>query len=234
MGALARGIARFFGYDVMKYRKSFRFDATLDRLLKQRQFDVVLDVGANIGLFSDYCLRAIPGVEAHSFEPSSSLCVGLQRKLGRYPNWHLAQTALGDGFGTATLNVSDTKSVFNSLNAANHDFVNDFSGLKFDRQEEVPITTLDVYMADRDGQNILLKVDTQGHDFNVLKGAKDTLTHCSAVIVELPFQNIYDSAGTYRDIIDLMESVGFRIFGISPISIDKKGELVEADAFFIK
>jgi len=236
MGKFNRAVARMFGYDLSRYKNSFRFDATFDRLVANHKFDCVIDVGANVGTFSKRCLKALPSVPVHSFEPTRALADKLSVEAGPYDKWQVHRVALSDQEGKATLNTSSEKSVFNSLNAANPDFLKKFSGLSFDASQEVDVSTLDIFMKANsiDAQDILLKVDTQGHDYKVLLGARDTLLSVAAVIVELPFQNIYNSTDTHKEIMDLLESSGFYLYSISPISCDERGAIIEADGFFAR
>ena len=237
MGRLNRRIARFFGYDLMRYNKSFRFDATMDRLLRNFSFDCVIDVGANVGGFSQLCLNRLATAPIHAFEPAGDLARELTQRATGEPRWHVVRSALGDEIGQASLNISRTKSVFNSLSQADPAFAAQIEGLDFAGSEDVPISTLDRYAADNGlGRytDILLKVDTQGHDFKVLKGARETLGRTRCVIVELPFQNIYRSSDNHKDILAFMDEAGFDIYSLSPISSDDKGALIEADGFFMR
>ena len=236
MGRLNRQIARLFGYDLMRYKKSFRFEATLDRLLRNFSFDGVLDIGANEGWFSRHCMKSIEA-PFYAFEPSSKLAQKLEAAARALPRWHISRAALGDEEGEATLHLSGGSGVYSSLNAADPEFSRSVSELSFVGEETVHVTTLDRFAGENDFgafRALLIKIDTQGHDFKVLKGGVETLKKAKAVIVELPFQNIYQSSDTWRDILNFMEAAGFIIYSLSPISSDKKGRLVEADAFFIR
>lgn len=232
---LSREIARLFGYDLMRYKKSFRFEATLDRLLKNHAFSGVLDIGANNGWFSGHCLKSLD-VPVWSFEPADALANTLRKKAAGHPNWRIVQAALGDQAGEATLNLSAGSGVFNSLNAANPEFIDRFSELNFVGSETVKVTTLDAFAKENGlpGDGLLVKIDTQGHDYRVLKGGVRTLAGARAVIIELPFQNIYDTTESYRDILDFMQEAGFDIYSLSPISPGEDGALIEADGFFVR
>jgi FkbM family methyltransferase len=236
MGRLNRQIANFFGYDLMRYRKSFRFQATLDRLLANVRFDGVVDVGANVGWFSRRCMKYLD-VPVYAFEPASGLFARLEKDAAAYPKWHLYQLALGDDVGQATLHIGGGDGNYNSLNDADPQHAERISKLVYIAEEQVRVTTLDRFATEHDLKkftNLLVKIDTQGHDFRVLKGGGDTLKSARAVIVELPFQNLYRSHGTWRDILAFMESAGFEVYSLSPISIDASGRLVEADGFFVR
>ena len=213
MGHLNRQIAKLFGYDLMRYKKSFRFDPTLERLLRHHRFDAVIDVGANVGWFSRRGRQAMPDAAVYSFEPTPSLAADLERQAANDPKWTVVTAALGDAPGEATLHVAK-KSVYNSLNKPNADLAGDMDGLAVTEVHQVPVSTLDIYADQNDlmrHSNILLKVDTQGHDYKVLKGARNILSRVRAVIVELPFKNIYDSDDNYRDIMAFMETAGFSV-----------------------
>ncbi len=238
MGRFNRQVAKFFGYDLVRYKKSFRFDATMTRIFRQFTFDGVIDVGANVGFFSNLCLTKLPGVPVFSFEPASDLAEALEARARFEPRWHMSRSALGDVEGTGQLHISGSKGVYNSLNAVNPAFADTIDGLTFTRDENVSISTLDRLLANEPAlancRNLLLKVDTQGHDFKVLKGGLKVLSKVRMIIVELPFQNIYDSGDTYRDILEFMEAAGFGVYSLSPISLDDTGAIIEADGFFLR
>lgn len=241
MGNFARTVASVLGYDLVRkskaLRSSFSFEANLFRLLSNHDFDCVIDVGANVGNFSQLCLKKINNSPVYSFEPAKDIADGLALKAKGNPRWFIVPSALGDENGQALLHISSHESVFNSLNSANPDFLSVFQGLESNRDQMVSVLTLDTFCRDNDlgsYRDILLKIDTQGHDFKVLRGATETLKQARAVIVELPFQNIYDSRESYRDILDFMAEAGFKVYGLSTISCDPKGSIIEAGAFFVR
>ena len=175
-----------------------------------------------------------------AFEPGEKLAQGLSRIATQNADFFVNRIALGDKEEDAILHTTIKDGVYNSLNAANPEFAKDIAELNYTGSEAVKVKTLDGFMAAQDpnnlGQleNLLINIDTQGHDYRVLQGGHATIAKAKAVIIELPFKNIYQSQGTYRDIMDFMYQAGFSIYGISPIGIDDTGALVEADAFYVK
>lgn len=237
MGKFARSIARLFGYDLMRFSKSFRFEATLDRLIDNHRFDGVVDIGANQGWFTRHCLNAIADVPAWAFEPASGLAMALEAFGRSEPRLTVSRFALGDTAGDAVLNLAAGSGVYNSLNAARPEFEGALRSFDFIGQEQVQVTTLDHFAKSSDiGKctDLLIKIDTQGHDFKVLMGGGSTLRKAAAVIVELPFQTIYETEESHRDILDYMDQAGFDIYSIAPISTGDDGRLLEADAFFTR
>lgn len=237
MGKLNRKIAKIFGYDLMRYKKSFRFEPTLDRLLANFSFDLAIDIGANAGWFSQKCLRMIENIKVISFEPADDLFQTLTKASFDEPRWQIVRAAVGDEAGQAILHIDTRDGVFNSLNAANPEFSEQYKQLKFKEDQTVDVVTLDGFFVEQGlniHENVLLKIDTQGHDYKVLLGASLSLKRAKAVIVELPFQNIYDNTDSYKDILKLMDEAGFDIYSLSPISIDAMGRLIEVDCFFTR
>lgn len=136
--------------------------------IEDREIDVVIDVGANIGQFGE-SLRA-DGYRGRiiSFEPIESAFQTLSRKALADGNWEAHHCGLGAASGSATLHVSEL-SVFSSILdltsvAGLHD-----SRIAVDHTEEIPIRTLDQVAAELSGK-ILLKIDTQGYEKHVIGG----------------------------------------------------------------
>ncbi len=79
----------------------------------------------------------------------------------------------------------------------------------------VPMVTLDELWTERqyDGPAIL-KVDVQGAELEVLKGAKNVLEHCELVILETMLIDQYEGAPILHDYIAFMKGCGFVLFDI--------------------
>jgi FkbM family methyltransferase len=79
----------------------------------------------------------------------------------------------------------------------------------------VPVVTLDELWEERkyDGSAIL-KVDVQGAELEVLKGAKNVLKHCELVILETMLVDQYIGAPVFHDYIVFMKARGFVLFDV--------------------
>jgi hypothetical protein len=76
--------------------------------------DVVFDVGANVGDFTECVLAYQPWAIVHTFEPLPSAFSSLQRKFGEYPGVYCNQAALGSSQSILPLNVSVTSKLVHS------------------------------------------------------------------------------------------------------------------------
>jgi hypothetical protein len=65
---------------------------------------------------------------------------------------------------------------------------------------------------------ILVKIDTQGHDAAVFRGAADHLEHVVGVQTELPAIELYDGMTPMADALKLYDSHGYAPIGFFPVT----------------
>ena len=143
-----------------------------------------IDVGANKG---DFTLLAaqLAGNSGRviSIEPEPENHSMLQRSiaLNNYANIRVMQVALSDGDGTANLQIGSTSGA--------HTLSPEFNGI---RAVEVPTRTLDGIVAEEElGSVDMIKIDVQGFELAVLRGAAQTLRANPRIILllDLPRQS---------------------------------------------
>jgi hypothetical protein len=104
------------------------------------------------------------------------------------------------------------------------------------KEEAVPVTRLDT-LADElrvSCHRTLLKIDVQGYERNVLRGADATLRHITAVYVELLFCPLYEGQAKYYEVMSVLDLAGFRFAGLYESDHDHKtGEMLFANGLFI-
>ena len=77
----------------------------------------------------------------------------------------------------------------------------------------------------------LFKTDTQGFDYQVLKGAENTLEKIKVIIAECHFQEFYDNAEPAYEIIKYLYKNNFYIYNI--LKKNNKIQIHEADIVFV-
>jgi FkbM family methyltransferase len=146
-------------------------------LVEQARPGAVLDVGANVGLYG--LLAAAYGDRpVHCFEPAPDTAQ-TARDIAAASGLDLtvAEIALGDDRGTATLYLSDSTDSSNSLNP-------DFR--KHSKEIVVPLETLDDYVARTGVVPAIIKIDTETTEPQVLAGARKTIAeHRPWLMVEV-------------------------------------------------
>jgi FkbM family methyltransferase len=139
---------------------------------KTKEFNQVIDVGANIGLhsvrFSKYFTEVI------AFEPVSQNFNCLKINCSKFSNTKLNHCGLGDTEGKLIISIPH-----DSTNCGEFSLI-DFTNYKDTLiQESIDIKKLDSFNLSPD----LIKIDTQGYEINVLRGAEETILKHKPVIL---------------------------------------------------
>ncbi len=143
-----------------------------------------IDVGANKGDFTLLAARlAGNSGTVISIEPEPENHSMLQRSiaLNDYANIRVMQVALSDGDGRASLQIGSTSGA--------HTLSPEFNGT---RTLEVPTRTLDGIVAEAQmGSVDMIKIDVQGFELSVLRGASQTLRSNPRIVLllDLPKQS---------------------------------------------
>jgi FkbM family methyltransferase len=209
----------------------------LRKLLTALQVDCVFDVGASDGQFAEM-LRDAVGYEGAivSFEPNPAAFERLKQKATVDGQWHIQNIGLGREAGTMTLHVyeaSDLSSMRRLDPNKGHQPKNAVA-----QEILVPVKTLaDVLEETRKAVGFrrpLLKMDTQGFDVEVARGAGDRLKEFVALQSEIAFQTLYQGAPDYRTAIDYFQQAGFVLSRLVPIHEIHFPELVEMDCIMVR
>jgi len=234
---MIKRLARLFGYELINSKKQPALFPHLLRILKQCSVNVVLDVGANHGQFARDLRKAGYRGEIHSFEPVTGSFEIIKQLSKNDPGWHVHKLALGDTNASKDIHVFGA-SELSSFLAANEFGAKRLDGMEQTHKESVQVSTLDDFLTGNDlnqpGQKIFLKMDTQGFDLNVFKGAQKSLDFIVGMLSELSFQPIYTDMPTYSQVLNAYEQAGYKTTGLFPVVRNANLTLVEMDCVLIK
>jgi len=175
----------------------------------------LFDVGANVGEFTLEILEAFQGktFQLYAFEPSTRAWSQLKERVPVLPNLHIQHTALSNEEGTADLFFPSEGSALASLHQR------DLSHIKqsFEKKEQVTITTLDSFCKQKGIDIIhLLKIDVEGHELAVLKGAREMMDRNAIEVIQFEFGGTsLDSRSYFKDFFQLL-SPKYQIYRILP------------------
>lgn len=169
---------------------------------------IVFDVGANVGEYAREMLAINPAVTIHAFEPDPEAFSQLQ-KLSIIAN----NVALGDTAGERTLYRGDEKSTHNSFYQVHAAPLAPI---------EVETTTLDAYCRNAGISHIdFLKVDVEGFEFQVLKGATSMLEQSAIDYIQFEFSGATIESRTFlRDFIKLFQRYGYGLYRVKATSVE--------------
>lgn len=176
-----------------------------------RKSDIFLDIGANIGLYSLHAAQVIGSTgRVYAFEPApitfSRLILNVETN-----NFNeivkCVNIGLSDNIGMLKMNISN----------CGYDAWNTFAEpgkYLFDSQTDLQVETLDKFL---DEHNIrvedisLMKIDVEGWETYVIKGAINSLTgkNSPALIVEFTEEFAFAAGSNCYELYDLIKSYGY-------------------------
>lgn len=179
---------------------------------------VMFDVGANVGDYTAMLFdRFGQDARIFAFEPSMGAYDQLARQFGAIPSITLNRLALSDSAGDRTLHSDTDGSTIASLEHLENP-IRPFDPGQF---QTVACMRLDDYCAERGIERIdFLKVDVEGHELSVLRGASRLLGSGAIDTIQFEFgePNI-DSRTFMRDFVHLLDDYDlFRIVPGGPIA----------------
>lgn len=185
--------------------------------------DIVFDVGANVGEWSQNLLNSQPDITIHCFEPIPIICDLLQNNLRGQPVF-INQLALSDTKGVATFNYYPTISALSTLHRRAEEIEKRFhlQPIKL----EVSLERLDNFCENNSINHInFVKIDTEGNEFSVLRGAERLLNNQAIDFIQFEYGGCYlDSKTTLKQVYSYLSSYGYTIYRITPYGLIKISE----------
>jgi FkbM family methyltransferase len=197
----------------------------MHRVLPQCQ--VVFDIGANVGEWTELAVSIAPRARYHCFEPSAET---FRRLTAR----KLPENVRRNNFGLGSAAEERTLFVFADGSGANslHNRVGTPSS--HCTEERVVVRTLDDYCAEESLDGIdFVKIDVEGHELSVMRGASRMLGEGRIGVVQFEYGGAYiDARALLKDVWDLVEHsraeyAFYKIFPHSPRRMPKYLQTLE-------
>jgi FkbM family methyltransferase len=226
---------RAIGYDITRRRDPLAVQA---RLLRDVARPVIFDGGANVGDTAAAYRRVFPGARVFAFEPFPPVFGQLSARFATDSGVQCFPTALAASEGTRELH-SYAAHYTNSLLRAQPAAAEHWGKTLFDARGSVAVecTTIDVMRSRLQLDSIdILKLDLQGSEAEALRGASASLREGRIRLVysELLVANDYEGQSRLEDLIGLLGSAGYRLFGLFDIVHDRDGMLLQMDGLFVR
>lgn len=180
----ARGIPAPYSYDVHINRREFYL---IHEVIHKAEYRIptdaidaggpvlVIDIGANIGLFTLFVKMRFPQAVVHCFEPYPPTFALLQKNVGHLPGVHLHNEALSNVDTTLKMRVHPDNSGQNSLKV----------GWPSESESEVVVRKAsDVYRELGEPAIDILKLDTEGSEVEILSSLRKNLIHVGHILLE--------------------------------------------------
>lgn len=199
---------------------------------------IVLDIGANTGQWGDMVFDTGFSGKLISFEAIPSVHATLVAHAKRRSrSWEVAPcAALGSARGHVEFNIS-ANTVSSSVLPIRPEHTTAAPQSAYIKKQTVAVERVDelaMALLPPDG-TMMIKVDTQGYELQVLKGASGLLHRTVAMQLELSLAALYESAPTFTEMVSYVQSIGFEIFNFVPVFKDAQtGRVLQVDGYFIR
>ncbi|MDI6767804.1 MAG: FkbM family methyltransferase [Bacteroidota bacterium] len=202
--------------------------------LQHLNINMVLDIGANEGLFTEMIHSIIPTASIIAFEPLPECSKKLHELQQSIPSLSVIPYALGDEERERTIYRNAFLPSSSLLKTEKlHQIA--FPYTKHTREELIKISTLDILLKGNIlKRRILAKIDVQGYELHVLKGAVQTLPLIDIIIVETSYFSLYQDQSTFAEVYDFLTKKGFLFIGnFDQMYNPQNGIVLQGDAIFV-
>ena len=202
---------------------------------KKMDINTIIDVGSYKGESVLDFREILPSATIYAFEPLLSSFKELNANTKYLDNFKSFNIALGDKKEEKEIFRKDF-SASTSLLEMHKTHEELFPFTSQGSKEIVRIDTLDNIVPSLDlKDNILLKIDVQGYEKEVLKGASGILGRVKIIIIEMSFCELYKDQLLFPEIYRILQNQGFTYSGSrSQLKSPIDGQPLQQDAIFIK
>ena len=190
-------------------------------------------------VFQHSCQTGLPGQLLRSPRTASTTSARLRGPPSLAKNdtkWNIYEkVGLGSKRKNIKLNISKNSVSSSYKNIKKLHLINQPNS-KYIKTEQTKIIKLDDVFNKfyKKNENIMLKIDTQGYEWEVLQGSKKSLRKINAIQLELSFEDLYQDQNNWLNILKFLENNNFRVFKIIDGFKNKKnGQVFQSDFFLV-
>ena len=227
---------RLIGFEISYYHNHYKnpFDEIYKNYFLDIKSLIIFDVGANTGQSIKRFLSLLNKPFFHAFEPLNDEYKILSSKYKNNYNVTLNNFALSN-------QSEDSKNFYSNHFSETSSFVKPVSNdNNFSIKEKIKVkcVTIDDYVNINGINKInIFKIDTQGHEINVLEGAKETLEKqiIDFIEVELIIGKAYEKSNSFSDLENKLIPFGYEFYAIDTSgSLYKSYEMLQFNFIYIK
>ena len=198
---------------------------TLKFIRNKEKIDII-DVGVYHG--TDFLIENFPNSTHYLFEPNTE-CNSHIKKNYSHLKYKLFNIGLSDTNKTEKLSINRSGSSIHE-----HSNLSPLAGIKFPKKK-IQIKKFDNFMSLKKNRQYFLKIDTEGHELSVIKGAKKNLKKIDYVLTETRIIPTFKkSNNTFEKIYDEMKLNGFKLALVSEVGFPDNKVYNYLDILWIK
>ena len=226
-----------FNLKLVKIVDQFNNSYRLTLSLREKNINYILDVGANEGQFVKELRFYGYKDKVVSFEPLLEAHKKLTEISKNDNDWEIFRPlALGNKNTKNIINISKNSVSSSILNMSEEHIANAPESRFIGKQSIEEIKLDDIFNELKiENKNLFLKIDTQGYEFQVLEGVQKNLYLFKGILVEVSLLELYEGQKPWLEIINLIQSHGFKLWSVDRGFTNKKnGQTLQMDLCFFK
>lgn len=211
----------------------FMLNRDLSKITKN--IKTIFDIGANQGQFAIAAKYRFPDSTIYSFEPVPETYETLSRNVSAIKGIHTFNFGLG----------SKNQEIIFYKNAHSHASsalpISDFQKTEIPEtaiteEIKVPVRVLDSVVKDLKSLDtpILIKLDVQGYEKEVLKGAISFIDQVEYLLFETSFEQMYEGEPLFDEMHSYVCKLGFSLIGPIGLQYTDSGRIVQMDVLYHK
>ncbi|MGN6194463.1 MAG: FkbM family methyltransferase [Ginsengibacter sp.] len=238
MKEILKKILKKFGYQLINLDVRER-DPFKDQVkLITKKHITIFDVGACTGDVAIQYNGLFKNPRIYCFEPFGASFEILKKMTSKFKNIECYNIALSEVTGSVNFHVNEYYPT-NSMLATHIDSSKNWNDVVFVTKEVIKINslTLDDFVAQNRIDEIdILKMDTQGTEYEILEGASKCLDQKKIFLIylEIILMPTYVNQKNLDEILLLLRRKGFSLYNLYNLSYTNAGELRQVDAIFMQ
>lgn len=201
------------------------------RNLEDSNVSNVIDVGANVGQFGlDIRRHGFKG-QIVSYEPVNETFGLLTQTTRRHQPWKAIQLGLGAAESERTINISGNDGLSSSLLEMGSLHLENFPDSATVSRQNISISTIDnqLVVLGLRPQEIMLKLDVQGFEAEVLKGASQSISKIPLCYLEVSITPLYEGEVLLLPILIELSKYGHEVIDVFRGIKASNGQLLQLD-----
>ena len=201
------------------------------RNLEDSNVSNVIDVGANVGQFGlDIRRHGFKG-QIVSYEPVNETFGLLTQTTRRNQPWKAIQLGLGAAESERTINISGNDGLSSSLLEMGSLHLENFPDSATVSRQNISISTIDnqLVVLGLRPQEIMLKLDVQGFEAEVLKGASQSISKIPLCYLEVSITPLYEGEVLLLPILIELSKYGHEVIDVFRGIKASNGQLLQLD-----
>ena len=235
--SVVKSLAEMSGIEVRRMSPLSNAGLQVAEIIKRQGFNLVFDVGANLGQFAADLRKHKYEGRVVSFEPLSQAHRKLCEAAKSDPKWIVhRRCGLGSESGKAVINIA-ANLASSSILEMNQTHIDAAPYSAYNGSEEIDVLRLDEVAQDylTPSSKAFLKIDTQGFEQQVLEGAGKALDKFDGALLELSLVKLYDGQKLWLDLVNMLSKRGLELWVVNQGFVDPHElRTLQIDGLFLR